>query len=307
MLVLNLISHATSAQFNPSPALPNLVYANSFGYLGTIDTDTGIFTEIGKIVDWQTGMDPIIDSSLAIDSQGRLYATSWNGRFGARSLIEIDPATGLSRFIGNGTLSANLKGIAFDENDNLLAIQWEFRQAAQDVHLINTTDGTSSLLYDNALPLRKYGSLEKDPNGPLMYLSDHDFGNIHTLDPATGAINLIFSGDAAPDMTITDIAFGANGNLFAFGGNRGGPYIFEIDLANATTTKRDRIRLSGCDPDISFDCERSANAVTSFPGVVAALAAAPVPTMGEWGLIILALLLLIIGITALKQHQFVQA
>lgn len=307
-----------NAQFDPAPALRGELYANSYGCLGTVNPNTGEWTSVDWIVDWQTEQDIINESGLAINSRGEMFVTSWNGD-NPFSLLQVDPATGRSKTIALEAWSVPLKGITFDDNDALLALDWSNKGG--DLYQINTETGTTKLLHEDVLPEGKYGSLEAHPHNGLLYSANINTGEIYNIKPETGTSELVYAGNASPGGRIGDLAFGADGELFAFTGSRLGdknilPIMYRVDLLNQTTTRiGNLLNVSTDEPKY----EMAINAAASYPAaelteisscssggeMSSSIIIEPVPTMGEWGLIILCNLLLIFAVSAIKQFALV--
>ena len=207
--------------------------------LGEIDPLTGTFTEIGVLVDKTTGDRINMPGSLAISSDGTLYAVTNSFASFGRSLYKINACTAEAEFIGTYDSGSNsgIKGIAFDETGRLLGLEWSI--GGMDVFEFDLSDGSVSTLYDNAFPAQWYGGMEKDPNSNLMYVSSWDDGLIRSFNPSTGVVTVVVSTPVVPIRNAADLFFGSDGTLYlTTGRNDGsGPGVYEIDVVNGTSTK----------------------------------------------------------------------
>ncbi|MEM7654615.1 MAG: beta-propeller fold lactonase family protein, partial [Bacteroidota bacterium] len=218
----------------PSPPLENTVYVLYQDTLGTLDPATGALTNIGRIRDVTTDMTVTRMANLAVNQAGEMYVSGHGLGMSPSDLYRIDPATGQVELVGSFS-GADLKGMAFDLNDSLLAVEWN--SIAEDVYRFNSSDGSASLLFDNVLPASWYGGMEYRFSDGLMYLSDWSDGQVHTVDPVSGTYNLAFSGDAVPGHQSGDLFFDGDDNLYiATGIAASGPSLWQVDLANGTSS-----------------------------------------------------------------------
>ncbi|MDX1395753.1 MAG: hypothetical protein R3195_15325, partial [Gemmatimonadota bacterium] len=150
------------------------------GVLVTVDPATGAATVVGTLVgagfDVSCGAGGGSDA-LAFTPDGRLFAGGWAGGFAGGSLLEIDPATGA-----------------------VIATVQTFDQ-------VNVGDNGH------------LAGLATDPQGQLWASrGGSNLGTIHTVDITSGitsTLQLVDSQGAAEFVHVSDIAFAADGTLYA--------------------------------------------------------------------------------------------
>ncbi|MEP7261662.1 MAG: IPTL-CTERM sorting domain-containing protein [Usitatibacter sp.] len=224
--------------------------------LFTINPATGaIITTIGPIGFPVTGL-------AFHPGTGVLYGVSGGSGANPRRLIRINVATGAGTDIGEVDPGNPVADISFRANGTL----YGWQEGADDLATINLTTGLATVVADSGLNTSRSG-LAFAPNGTLYFNGD---GNaLHVINPATGqstsTVPVGFQSNA--------LAFNNAGVLFASqGGN-----LFTINTATGT-------------PTLIGPVTGNLDALAFF---VAAAPAAPtqVPTMSQWAMALMALLL----------------
>ncbi|MEO1262160.1 MAG: hypothetical protein AAFZ15_25365 [Bacteroidota bacterium] len=291
VLLFFLSSFSTTwAQLNPPPTTPGLVYILYKDSLGTLNPTTGAISKIGRLRDHISDVTTNGLGSIAVNSAGELFGLG--NVFQPASppdLVRIDPTTGKTELIGSYTPAVGtdgVKGIAFDGNDVLYGAEWAFN--GRDIYTIDPTNATGVLLYDDVLPSEWYGGMEYNPTDGLLYLSDWNVTEIHTVDPVTGDYNKVFTGSVNPGHLAGDLFFDGIGDLYVTTGNAGaGPSLWKVDLANNTSTK-------------VADLAEGVKAAVLATNTITSNA---VPALSEWALFLFLLTMLCLGIVAVMNFQ----
>ncbi|MBX3409064.1 MAG: hypothetical protein KF859_04180 [Phycisphaeraceae bacterium] len=169
----------TTGVFNPGPSITggtfgdinatttgltitgnDTFYASKGNVLHTINPVTGVATQIGGFFD-ATGasIGTVID--IAADNNGRLFAHALGtAAAGGGALYEVDPATGVSTFIGRcGIATSFAQGMDFDPTSNLLYAALYTSGGNGSYGVWNTNDGS----WTEILPLASFP--DPTPNG----------------------------------------------------------------------------------------------------------------------------------------------
>jgi hypothetical protein len=161
----------------------------------TFDSATGTVTST-------VGMDsPDKMVSLAFDAvTGRLFGNTSPG-FGApfEALYEINPATGVTTFIGR-ILFDNVYALGFDQSGNLFGVS----DATKQLISISTATGNGSLIGN--LGLSFSFDIASRPEDDVMFLADSGTSSLYRLDTTTGATTLVGAYGSATN--VVGLAFG---------------------------------------------------------------------------------------------------
>jgi hypothetical protein len=216
-------------------ATPGALYATGApdglftGFLITIDRTEGYGEFVGST-------HTINIEGLAINSRREIYGiaddfiSGVGGLFGTRSaLYKINAVTGTATKLDTVTLS-NLDVLAFDADDVLYSV----RTTRGWLYTINTKTAQITFIGDTGL--RLISGLSFSPAG-ILYASTNQGtvdgvpfnSQIYTIDPTTAQATLV--GDVGPRLSLTDIAFDQDGNLFGIADFLGGP-IYENRLVS---------------------------------------------------------------------------
>lgn len=278
------------AQFNPAPAQQGVVYVSTSGMdgsrLGTLNPVNGTVTILGDIREFGTNTSIQGITGLAINPMGAVYGVVSTGSHSAiRALYRIDASNGqaeLVALIGG----ANQRGIDFDNNGALWSMDWN--GGATELNNINTNDGSVSVVHPNSLNAGWQGGMEIHPTSGQIYVYSWSDRNITRVDPVTGAATEVLPNHASL-VSIADIFFDSQGNLFANGGSNN-KALYSIDLGSGTVDKV---------ADYGNNFVGGLSAATSR----ASISTTPVPTLSEWSVAILFLCMWIVGAVAVRQHR----
>lgn len=222
--------------------------------LYSVDADTGAATLIGSTgLLRQDGITQNRVSGIAIDpTDGRLYGIFGSACSGAR-LITIDPITGAGTPIGflqganfdasddTGDGNVNVGGgclggsdaLIFGDDGTLYAGGWNGGTPGGKLLTVNKTSGV--VLSNVATTgLAHIAGLARAPGGTIwVSRGNNGPGQLHTIDTATGQfLSTLQLSDA--NITISDIAFGADGTLYGSVPNTG--VLVTIDTVSGAVT-----------------------------------------------------------------------
>lgn len=284
-----------SAQFSPAPTTPGTVYGitkdgtggGTPRFLVTIDPVNVSVNYIGQIVDFNTGAPYSFISDLAINSSGELFAFQlpggWNGTSSGQ-LLQIDPATGQAVVVTS--ISSRQRGGSFDLNDVLWSVDHfagGTSSSGLGINNLNVVTGMVSNI--NTFPVSYYwGPVATNPVDGQVYAGNL-YSSIYSINPTDGSPTL-FSNENIRSYVFFDLA----GNLYhdsSEGGN-----LMRID--QGTTTSTDLGPITGLNQGSTV----VAAATHLLPPPP------PIPTMGQWGIIILGFLFVIFGLVATRRSIF---
>jgi hypothetical protein len=251
------------------------------GRIITIDPTTGAGALIGS-----SGFDEV--SGLAFDSSGVLFGVT-GGSLGPSSLVTVNTTTGVGTGIGAvaSTSGEGFGGLAFDAAGTLFASAWNGDtgelwtinpgNAAQT--FVGNITGCSGNNFVAGIAVSAPGALFGSRGNSTGHVE-----NIVTLNPATAACTPIGSGSSNP---ISDLAFDPDtGILYGVtGGSKS--VLLRIDPVSGAET------VIG---PVGFDNVSSLAIRPTAP-------AASVPTLGEWSMIAMGMLLAVAGAMALRRRR----
>ncbi len=249
----------------PRPALaaPISVFGSGSQY-GTIDSDTGVYTGIGRLTDSVTNAS-IALSGFAFGGDGNLYGVTGVDGPGANGegnyLWRFEPKTGIST--DRHDLPVSLVTIAARPSDSLLfGYANDAPDGTANLYSFAATSTTPKLV--GAIGVTTFGAVTFD-NTDRLYLADSVTGNIYRVSTATGN-SALFSATNVPNIT----AMAMVGNtLFAYSTDNRARYAINIDTG--TTTYLGTYDIGG--GDLIYG---------------AAIAPFTIPEMGAGGLVVLA-------------------
>lgn len=138
----------------------SVFYDNRFG---TVDTSTGVFTQISTV--------PIPQAGGVAYDDGTLYAQSLQG-----SLIDINPFSGAASVIGSSGLGITSVGFAGDDN-GLYEVDY-----MSNLYTINPNTGAASLVGATGLsPNYGYWDTSLSEGGATLYFTEGNAGEDDTL------------------------------------------------------------------------------------------------------------------------------
>ncbi|MGH9033426.1 MAG: DUF6923 family protein [Acidimicrobiia bacterium] len=151
-------------------------------------------------------------SGLAFNPvDGQLYgATTFDGTATARLLVRVDPATGAVTVIGPFGVDA-IADLAFAPDGTLYG--W-VEPGSDDLATIDLATGAATIVGDSGLDTFG-GGLEYDAASDRLLLAGNGSnGELHALDPATGAATVVSTLDDPGGDAVSALAFGCDGTLF---------------------------------------------------------------------------------------------
>jgi hypothetical protein len=250
------------------------------GNLYTVDPATAVATVVGPIL---AGGLPIAMTGLAFDpTTNLLYGiTSNNSPNIPRHLVTINPATALATDIG--ALGIGGADIAFDAAGNLYMTSGN----ATNLYSVNKATGAATVI--GATGTGDSGSgLAINAGGTAFFAGNGDHGALATLNLATGAATLGATLTGAPNNGgIDSMKFSSTGVLFGVDNNNS-PVNNLVTINTATGAVTNIGALPPSIDGMAFGA--------------GGLGSSAVPTLGEWALIAMALLLGGTGFVALRRR-----
>jgi hypothetical protein len=251
------------------------------GDLYTVNTTTAATTVVGPIL---VGALPVAITGLAFHPTARvLFAiTSNNSPNLARHLLTINPATGAATDIG--ALGISGADIAFSAAGTL----YMSSGSASSLFTVNITTGATTLV--GATGVGDSGSgLAINGAGTAYFAGNGANGQIVTLNLGTGAATAgpTLTGAPHPTGTIDSMKFSSTGVLFAVNNANAPNNLVTINVTTGAVTN------IGVLPN-------SIDGLAFAPPPLAAVG--PVPTLGDWVLVAMALLLGGTGLVAMRRR-----
>jgi hypothetical protein len=257
------------------------------GQLFTVNPVTAAATLVGPILE---GVNPISITGLAFHpTTGVLYAVSGGSPTDPRSLFTINTTTGAATRIGAaGVLQAS------DLSFNSAGVLFAWRQNLNVLATVNLATGVPTSLGASGIAGTTGGGLAINAGGTAFLSATTATGTLDTVNTATGA------GTTGPAITgapftnaMNSMAF--NGaTLFAVNSNNGGVASTRLVQINTATGAVTNI---GALPN---DTDAIAFGPAAAPGVGGEQ---QIPTLGQWGLILTALLLGALGAAAIRARE----
>jgi hypothetical protein len=246
------------------------------GQLFTVNSATAAATLVGPILQ---GVNPISITGLAFQpGTGVLYAVSGNGTV-PRSLFTIDPATGAATRIGAaGVLQAS--DLSFNAAGTLFA----WRQNLNQLATVNLATGVPTSLGASGIAGIAGGGLAINGAGTAFLSATGANGTLDTVNTATGA------GTTGPAITGAAI-FPASMNAMAFSGAT----LFAVNSDNGGVTRLVTINTATGAATLIGALPNFTDGMAFFTPL-AASAAAGVPTLSTWALILMTLLIAALGL-----------
>ena len=275
-----------------SPAQAQVLYAATGsngvdGQLFTVSSTTGASTLVAPIL---AGGLPIGVTGLAANpTTGVVYGITagLTPNFGS-SLFTLNVATGVATIIGGGgTLSQQFGDISFNPAGTL----YGYNRSTNSLYTIDIATGVDTLVGATGLAANCGGSITF-AGATLRATISSDSGNIDTINPATGA------GTAGPALTGAPGGFGCINATAAQAGT-----VFGVDSDTAGVAATTLIRINpatgaitnvGALPD---DTDALAFAAAAGTGAIEA------PTLSEWALLLLALMIATVGMRMARKRS----
>jgi hypothetical protein len=239
--------------------------ANPATVLLSINPATGVATPIGPIGFAVTGLafSPVT---------GILYgSTGGNSPVSPNSIITINRFTGAGTLVGTTGLGSPVADLSFRSDGTLFG--WS--EATDDLVTINTTTGVATVVADSTLNTSGSG-LAFSGAGALFFAGDG--GSLHTISPTTGLVTSTVALGAPGRMNA--LAFNATGTLF---GTLAGT-LYTIDPTTGTVTT-------------------IGATAANIDAIVFAAGPNPAPTLSEWNMILLGLLLAGTAMWAIRKRR----
>jgi hypothetical protein len=248
------------------------------GQLYRVNGTTAAATLVGPI---RIGATPISITGLAIHpATGVLYGIVSNGSpSNARALVTINPATGAATLVGNAGIP--ISDIAFSAAGTL----YGWARGTNTLATINLATGVATSLGPSGLAAFAGGGGLAVANGVGFVSATSATGTLDTVNLTTGVGT---TGPAMTGATFNDamnaMTFTPGGTLFAVNSNNNGPANTVLVTINTTTGAVTNI---GALPD-------------DIDAIVFAASPVAAPTMSEWMLVLMGLLLGMTGFAALR-------
>ena len=275
-LLALLFSGAASAQLyaaTGSNGVPGVLY--------NVNPATGASSAIGPIV---VGALPVSITGLAISpTTGVLYGAVANGspNFGA-NLVTINPGSGAAAVVG--PFGGAVSDISFNSAGTLFA----WHNNTNRLATVNLATGAITDLGASGLAaFAGGGGLAIDSTGQGFVSVSLTTGTIDRVNTTTGAgtVGPAITGSPIAAGALNAMAFSPAGVLFAVDSNRSGSPTTNFLVTVNTTTG-------------------AITSIGALPGdtdaIVFAAPAGNVPTLSEWALILLAVMLVTVGMTSLR-------
>jgi len=251
--------------------------AGTPGVLYQVAPATGQTSPVGPIL---VGGLPIAITGLAVNPQtGVLYGVTANASPNlAQHLVSISTLSGVATDIG--ALGTGLADIAFRLDGILYGVSgnnanlWRINLSTGVATIVGTTGFTSS-----------GGAFAINPVGVAVTNGNGASGTLDSINLQTGARTAgpVLSGAPQPGNNLNSASFNSAGQLFAVNGNGAPSNLVTINVATGVVT------------DVGL-----------LPDFIDALAFATpmsaVPTMSEWAMILMALLLAVTGFVAMRRR-----
>ena len=273
-LYIALFSFVVLNQASPAVAMLGVTHD---GELVSIDVSTGVATLIGPLPEPMT--EAVYDSA-----NDRLYAQGSNGSF---TLYEIDPATGNQISVVSTT--GAYTGMEF-VGGVLYATMITGGGGNSDLVTVDPATGTASVIGPTGY--QGITGLAYDTSTSTMYGTvgggSADSGALVTINLATGAASII--GPTGPNK-VGSIEFGSDGNLYGGVTSTSGLWpgaLINIDYSGAEAAS-----------PVNTDTGFSITGLANVP--VAGRASENIPTLAEWALVSLVILMGFTGIVAVRR------
>lgn len=282
-------------------------YSEAFDTLYRVDLTTRTATEIGRAT--PIGVSRIANiEGLTFSPAGKLYAAS--DASSVKSLLQIDPATGLATAIGTlnlGTTQQLDLGMTFTCDGRL----WLSSRATHQLWQVNPSNASVTLLGTfNA----QITGLAARGNSLYGAASQND-NNLYQVDLTNASSTLIGSYGTSNAITVASPAFDASGKLWSildYVPPLSGTTIADwsdlatIDAGTGTLTNLGSILPTGAIADPSYqDLFQVGLKGLAIRGAVCASAgnADSTPTLSSWALLALILMVAMIAGTRLTERR----
>lgn len=262
------------------------------GAILSVDPLTGVSTVLG------TPVAGVGLPGLAANESGQLFAVTSN-HLGNAQLIEVDPGTGaLLNIVGDLTYLGNpdsLNDIAFQPGTGTLfgSATGNLSLGFNDLVTINTSDATITRIGEMIQSRGGYMAITFSPAGTL-YGHATSSGNLYTYDPATAAL-----------LTTTATSIGSNSGVLGMSVDPVSGAIFLSECCNGPEPWDDIYTLdpgtgtvtfigAGSSVDVIQGLTFAGDSPIQFPAVA-------IPTINQWGMVIIFVLFLVFGVAILRR------
>ena len=279
----SLLSFSTQAQ-----TLYAATGSSLAGTLYTVNPATAAVTPVGPLL---IGAAPISLTGLAMHpTTGVLYGlTGSSSPNNPNSIVTVNPLTGAATLVG-ATGSAGIADLAFNSAGTL----YGFAQGST-LATINLATGAATLLGASGLcgGTTFGGGLAISGAGTAFVATCHANGTLDTLNVGTGAgtVGPALGGAPIPAGNVSAMAFSGAGTLFAVDLTTGGGPADLVTINTATGA----VTTIGALPN--------ATDALAFAVALAAVGPQQTPTLSEWALIALALVLGAAGSIAVARRK----
>lgn len=195
-------------------ALQPAARADSYAYMstgsdqfGTIDLNTGVFTQLGN-------------SGLLLSGLGTVDGNIYGGAYADDTLYEVNPTNGSLTTIGTGSILYNDTG---STTSGLYAVNY----GQTDLYSVNPLTGATTLIGPTGFSAFSFGVIGMSTGSNALYFTGN--GNLYSLNTTTGAATLIGSQGFDVGALVTE-----NGSLWAGANPANAVYTLDPTNANAT-------------------------------------------------------------------------
>jgi hypothetical protein len=261
------------------------------GNLFTVNPATAASTLVGAIL---VGGNPVSITGMAVHpTTGVLYAIVSNNSptvATQNTLITINPATAVGTLVG--AMGVNGSDISFNSAGTLFVF---LQQATNRLGTINIATGAATALgASGLLAFNSGGGMAINGAGPAFVSTQTSNGTLDSINTATGVgtAGPVMNGGASP-QAMDAMAFSSGGVLFAVNTNRSpSPTTNSLVTINTATGAVTTIGALPGDTD-----------AIAFATPLAPVVAGSIPTLSQWALVALALLLGLFATASIRRRN----
>jgi IPTL-CTERM motif len=259
------------------------------GNLFTVNPATAASTLVGAIL---VAGNPVSITGLAVHpTTGVIYAiVSNNSPNNPNTLITINPATAVGTLVGAMGVAGS--DISFNSAGTLFVF---LQQATNRLGTINIATGAATALGASGLAaFNSGGGMAINGAGPAFVSTQTSNGTLDSINTATGVgtAGPVMNGGASP-QAMDAMAFSSGGVLFAVNTNRSGsPTTNSLVTINTATGAVTTIGALPGDTD-----------AIAFATPLAPVVAGSIPTLSQWALVALALLLGLFATASIRRRN----
>ena len=199
---------------------------------------------------------------------GLLYGTT-GAEIGTPSLIRINTTTGAGTLVGTNT-AGPIADITFRSDGTLFG----WTEDTDDLVTVNISSGVETVVGDSGVSTAGSG-IAFSPGGVLYFTGNNSDGALRTVNTTTGLTTVVTTLNGGPTPNrVNALAFNSAGALYGSVKQSPGDVLVTIDTTTGLVTTIGALP-GGID------------AIVFGPAPAAAAPVAPVPTMSQWGIVLL--------------------